>query len=124
MAFEILLYIGAIIVIFWGISHLMFTVGVVKNFGEISKNNRLVITMEWIMEGLLMIFIGLLIVLITILGGASNPVSIYVYWISAIMLFIMAIVSILTGARVNFPPYRLCPIIFTLSAILILIGSL
>ena len=124
MAFEILLYIGAIIVIFWGISHLMFTVGVVKNFGEISKNNRLVITMEWIMEGLLMIFISLLIVLITILGGASNPVSIYVYWISAIMLFIMAIVSILTGARVNFPPYRLCPIIFTLSAILILIGSL
>ncbi len=65
-----------------------------------------------------------IIILITILGGTSNPVSVYVYWISSIMLFIMAIVSILTGARINFPPYRLCPIIFTLSAILILIGSL
>ena len=124
MSFEILIHIGAIMVIFWGIAHLISTMGVIKNFGEISRDNRLIITMEWIMEGLTMIFIGLLIIIITLLGGASNPVSIYVYWISIVMLFIMAIVSLLTGARVNFPPYRLCPIIFTTSAILIIIGIL
>jgi len=124
MSFEILIHIGAIMVIFWGIAHLISTMGVIKNFGEISRDNRLIITMEWIMEGLTMIFIGLLITLITLLGGASNPVSIYVYWISIVMLFIMAIVSLLTGARVNFPPYRMCPIIFSVSAILIVIGIL
>ena len=124
MAIIILIFIGAIAVIFWGIAHLIFTKGVVKDFGDISKNNRLIITMEWIMEGLTMIFIGLLVILITLLGGINNIISIYVYWISSVMLLIMAVVSLLTGARVNFPPYRLCPIIFTASAVLIIIGSL
>jgi len=124
MSLEILIYIGAIMVIFWGIAHLISTMGAIKNFGEISRDNRLIITMEWIMEGLTMIFIGLLLTIITLLGGTSNLISIYVYWISIVMLFIMAIVSLLTGARVNFIPYRLCPIIFSVTAILIIIGTL
>ena len=54
----ILLFIGAIAVTFWGVAHLLFTKGVVTDFGDISKENKLIITMEWIMEGLLLIFIG------------------------------------------------------------------
>ena len=124
MANLILLFIGAIALTFWGVSHLIFTKGVVKDFGDISKDNKLIITMEWIMEGLLMIFIGQLVLVITLIGGANNVLSMYVYWLCSIMLIIMAVVSLMTGARVNFPPYRLCPVIFTAAAVLIIIGSL
>ena len=120
----ILLLIGAIAVTFWGLAHLVFTKGVVNDFGDISKDNKLIITMEWIMEGLLMILIGILVLIIVLIGGANNTISLYVYWVCAILLIIMAVVSLLTGARVNFPPYRLCPVIFTAAAVLIIIGSL
>jgi len=124
MAHLILLLIGGIAVTLWGVAHLIFTKGVVKDFGDISKDNKLIITMEWIMEGLLMIFIGLFLLIITLIGGANNVLSMYVYWLCSIMLIIMAVVSLMTGARVNFPPYRLCPVIFTVVAVLIIIGSL
>jgi hypothetical protein len=38
------------------------------------------------------------------------------------MLVVMAIISLFTGFKINFLPYRLCPIIFTGSAILIFLG--
>ena len=123
MALEILIYIGAILTIFWGISHLFPTKTVVKDFGEISQDNKWIITMEWVNEGLTLIFIGILNLIITAVG-LQNTISILVYWISAIMLFSMAVLSLFTGARINFIPYRLCPVIFSISAILILIGSI
>lgn len=55
---QILAYIGAAFVAFWGISHLFPTKNVVAGFGEISEDNRHIITMEWITEGLALIFIG------------------------------------------------------------------
>jgi hypothetical protein len=36
----------------------------------------------------------------------------------------MAIVSVFTGFKIHFLPFRLCPLIFTLSAILISVGWL
>ncbi|MFW9827927.1 MAG: hypothetical protein ACFFEY_10060 [Candidatus Thorarchaeota archaeon] len=119
----ILISIGAILTMLWGISHLFPTKNVVKDFGEISQDNKYIITMEWIIEGMTLIFIGLLVLLITLLGGASNVLSTYVNIISSLMLFALAILSIFTGFKVNFVPFKLCPFIFTVSGILILIGS-
>ena len=59
MANDILLYIGSTAIILWGITHIIFTKGVVSGFDPISKDNKLVIKMEWIAEGLTLIFIGL-----------------------------------------------------------------
>jgi hypothetical protein len=39
------------------------------------------------------------------------------------MLNILSVISLFTGFKVNFLPYRLCPLIFTGSAILILLGA-
>ena len=78
MANIILLLIGAIAVTFWGLAHLIFTKGVVNDFGDISKDNKLIITMEWIVEGMALIFIGLLVILVTFLGGTGNIVTFYV----------------------------------------------
>jgi hypothetical protein len=119
----IVILIGAILTILWGISHLFPIKNVVKDFGEISQDNKYIITMEWIIEGMTLIFIGLLVLLIILLDGSGNVLSIYVNIISSTMLFSLAILSIFTGFKVNFIPFKLCPFIFTVSGILILIGS-
>ena len=122
MVNTILIIIGAILTILWGSIHLFPTSNVVKGYGDISQDNKRIIKMEWINEGLTLMFIGALNSLIAIFVPINLASSI-VYWTSSAMLFIMAIMSLMTGARINFIPYRLCPVIFTGSGLLILIGS-
>ena len=42
------LYVGAGLTALWGIAHLVPTKSVVDGFGDISEDNRHIITMEWI----------------------------------------------------------------------------
>ena len=119
----ILLYIGSIVITLWGIAHIVPTKSVVTGFGSISEDNRRIITMEWIAEGLTLCFIGLLVLFITIVEGLQNPVSIIVYRISAVMLFIMAGLTQLTGARTSIVPIKICPVIKTAVAIFFFLGS-
>lgn len=116
---EILLYIGGILPVFWGVTHLFPTRSVVSGFGEISKDNRRIIAMEWINEGFTLIFIGALVILNTIMGFHLS----LVYWLSATMLFSMALLSLATGAQTSQLPFKLCPVIFSSAAILILLGA-
>jgi hypothetical protein len=91
MITDALLYIGSIIVIGWGIAHIIPAKVVVKGFGAISEENEKIILMEWVAEGLTLCFIGVLVLLTGILGGTTNSVSRIVFRISAGMLLIMAI---------------------------------
>lgn len=119
---NILLYAGSIIVTIWGVAHLFPTKSVVDGFWPISKDNRRIITMEWIMEGLTLCFLGVLVFLVTILEGPQNAVSKIVFFASSAMLIVMAVVSLFTGARASFIVYKLCPPIFLISAVLIFLG--
>ena len=105
----------------WGISHLFPTAGVVKDFGDISSNNKLIITMEWIVEGVSLIFLGLLTIIVTKTDNESKLAR-NVYISIVTMLFALAIVSLFTGFRIDFLPFKLCPVIFSTSAILIIVG--
>ena len=118
----VLLYVGAGLTAIWGIAHLFPTSSVVKGFGEISADNKKIITMEWIVEGVSLIFIGTLVALVTVVNPL-NDVSLAVYACSTICLIVLALVSIFTGFKVKFLPFRLCPFIFTISAALILVGT-
>ena len=121
---SILLYFGAFSAILWGTAHLFPTKNVVKGFGEISEDNKNIITMEWIIEGLALIFVGLLIFFTTLEGERKSAIFEIVGISSAAMLFSMAVISFFTGFRVRFLPYRLCPLIFLISGISILFGTL
>jgi len=123
VANAILLYIGAGVITLWGIAHIVPIKSVVSGFGEISKDNQRIITMEWIAEGLTMIFIGLLVLLVTILAGPQNQASRIVYWASAAMLVVMAILTALTGARTSIVPIKICPAVKIAVAILFVLGS-
>lgn len=122
MVKKLLVIIGGLLNIAWGVAHLLPTNSVVEGFGNISLNNQRIILMEWINEGLTLIFIGLLVFFITILNKEYSRANKIVYTTAAVMLFSMAILSFFTGFRIDFIPFRLCPIIFTGSGLLILQG--
>ena len=116
-------FLSGTLTIIWGIAHLFPTKNVVKNFGDISIDNKRIITMEWIIEGISLIFIGMLTILITAIDR-SLFLSHILYATIIGILVTLSIVSFFTGFRVKFLPYKLCPVIFLTSAILILLGLL
>ena len=119
---QILLYLGSFFLFFWGIAHLFPTKSVVEGFGNISLDNRRIITMEWIIEGLALIFIAVVVASVTYLDYTS-VISRTVYWLSFVMLNTLSVVSLFTGFKVNFLPFKLCPVIFTTASVLIAVGS-
>ncbi len=123
MANSLLFWIGSSIPIVWGIAHLFPTGSIVKGFGSISEDNRRIITMEWIAEGVALIFIGSVALIATIVEPTA-PVSTALYWACVAGLNVLSIVSLFTGFRIRFLPFRLCPAIFTGSSVLIVLGLL
>ncbi len=119
---NVLLYLGAALTGVWGITHLFPTRGVVAGFGDISDDNRQIITMEWIVEGVSLAFVGVLVAVVTAIDPRA-AVSKAVYVVSALELLVLALVSLFTGFKVKFLPFKLCPFIFTASAILFLVGA-
>lgn len=124
MTLNILLYIGSILIIVWGIGHIVPTKNVVNGFGDLSEDNRRIITMEWIAEGLTLIFIGMLALFITYFGGSGDQLSVYIYGLSASMLLALAVLSAFTGARTSILPMKMCPFVKTSVAVLFVLGIL
>jgi CHASE2 domain-containing sensor protein len=116
-----LLYTAGSLTLLWGISHLFATAGVVRDFGEISTANKLIITMEWIVEGMTLLFLGLLTLIVT-KTDTESKLARNVYIAIVIMLFSLSVVSLFTGFKIDFFPFKLCPLIFSISAVLIIIG--
>ncbi len=104
----------------WGIAHLLPTRNVVAGFGTLSKDNRLVITQEWIAEGITLTFLGGLIGLVTAVDRVSNPIVTAVYGLAAGMLLVMAILTAVTGARGSVVFFKICPVVKTVAAVLLL----
>jgi len=119
----VLIIIGATLSILWGTAHLFPTKGVVRDFGDISKDNQRILIMEWIGEGMTLIFIGVLLILTTVFTCEPGKLNLVVNIVSASMLVAMAVLSLFTGYRVKFIVYKLCPVIFLSAASLILIGT-
>lgn len=117
-----LLYAGGALTVMWGVAHLFPTRSVVAGFGEVSVDNRHIITMEWVVEGVALIFMGLLVILVNTVDPVSG-ITRLVNLLTSVGLLTLAAVSLFTGFRVAFLPFKLCPVIFTLSAVLILIGG-
>jgi hypothetical protein len=119
---EALLYAASVLTGLWGIAHLLPTKSVVRGFDELTVDNKHIITMEWILEGVALIFIGALVATATAVDGTTT-VTRSVYVILATGLLVFAVVSFFTGFRVKFLPFRLCPFIFTTSSVLTLFGG-
>ena len=119
-----LLYIGSVVIILWGIAHLIPTKSIIAGFNNISDDNMYIITMEWIAEGLAIIFAGMVVLVPLILYGADNSVVLTISTVSAVMLVVMAVLSLFTGYRTSIIPMKICPFVKTFVAVLFLLGSL
>ena len=119
---DALLYVASVLTGLWGIAHLFATRGVVAGFGELTADNRRIITMEWIVEGVALISTAAFVAAATAIDSQAT-VSSAVYAVAMTTLLVLALVSLFTGFRVAFLPFRLCPLIFALSAVLIGLGA-
>ena len=54
----ILLWSGGAVILIWGIAHIVPARAVVAGFGDLSYDNRKIILMEWVAEGLALSFFG------------------------------------------------------------------
>ena len=119
----VVLLVGSLIITVWGIAHLFPTRSIVNGFGPISVDNRRIIKMEWIAEGLTLCFIGVLVLLVTSFAGPRNLVSVLVYQAAAWMLVVMAVLTFVTGAKTSITPIKVCPLVKSIVAILLFMGS-
>jgi len=120
---DILLYIGSALIIVWGIAHIIPTKSIVSGFGPISEDNKKIITMESIAEGITLCFIGALVLLVTRLADSQSQAAHIVYLACAAMLIIIAVLTALTGARTSILPYKICPGVKAVVAILFILGT-
>jgi hypothetical protein len=105
----------------WGVAHLFPVRAIVSGFGDIGTENRRVITMEWIFEGVTLIFAGTLTAAVSLVGDDNSATA--VFTATAALLIVMAVISLLTAGRNTFIAYRLCAPIFLASAILLLAAA-
>jgi len=121
---SVLIYAGSLVITVWGVGHLLATRSVVTGFGSISSDNRRIITMEWILEGLALCFLGVLAASLVASGNSQNSAGRMVLWLCSAMLILMGGVSAATGARTSIGPMRACPIVKGSVAGLLVAGNL
>jgi hypothetical protein len=118
-----LLYIGSAVIFLWGVGHLAPTKNVVAGFGEISSDNTKIITMEWLIEGLTLCFLGVLVALFVSILGPVDAATNLVARAAGAMLLLLATVSAFTGARTAVLPMKLCPFIKSAVALAFLVAT-
>lgn len=137
MVRDILLSLGAILIISCGSIHILLTKSVINGFTNMSEGNKKVTSMEWIVEGLTLYFIGILVLIITYSGLTEEFVSKVVLGASFVLLLIMVILSLMTVLNLRIDDLTLkpnmkkiifihlkgCPIIKFTSGILFLLAN-
>lgn len=119
---EAALYLASSLIAIWGIAHLFATRSVVAGFGELMPDNRRIITMEWIVEGVALISLACFVAAATALQFEAAATTV-VDGIAIGTLVALAVVSVFTGFRIAFLPFRMCPLVFAVSAALIAWGA-
>ncbi len=119
----VLAYVAAGFVGLWGVAHVLPTARVVRGFSDTSRDNRLVITQEWIAEGMTMWFIAAVVVIAAALGGSHRAFVDWIYRASAIMLIALAALTAVTGARTPVVFFKICPVLQSAAAVALVAAS-
>ncbi len=120
---DVLALIAAGLVFLWGVSHIIPTRQVVAGFGDISEDNRLIITMEWVAEGLSFIFVAALIVAVTWSGDTPEAAEDLVYRVASGFLIAIGAWTAMTGARTGVIWFKACPVVMSVCSGLLITAS-
>jgi hypothetical protein len=118
-----LVYIAAAAVALWGVAHAVPTHQVLAGFEPIKPDNRRVLLQEWLAEAFTMWGIAALLVVVTAIGGSGASISIWSYRTAAGLLVALAGLTALTGARTPVMWFKVCPVLLSASAVLLLVAS-
>ncbi len=118
----VLAYVAAGVVALWGVAHVLPTAKVVAGYAH-PRDNRLVITQEWIAEAMTMWLVAAIVVVTTVLGGSQPALVDWIYRISAAALFAIAALTAVTGARTAVIFFKVCPALLSATAVLLLVAS-
>ena len=118
-----LAYIGSVAITIWGVAHIVPTRSVVAGFGELSDDNRRILIMEWVAEGLALCFVGVFAFLVAIFLGTDGFGAKLIYRALGAFLLLMAFWTLITGARTANAVFRICPIVKGSVAVLFFIAS-
>ena len=120
----VLAYSGAALVALWGVAHAIPTRQVLAGFEPITPDNRRVLLQEWLAEAFTMWGIAGMIVTVTVVAGARADASQWVYRASAILLLALAGLTTFTGARTRVIWLKICPVLLSVSAVLLVTASM
>jgi hypothetical protein len=121
---DVVAYIAAAIVGLWGLAHAVPTREVIEGFEPISTDNRRIVLQEWVAEAFTMWGIAALIIAVTAVGGTHSDTAHWVYRVVAGLLVALAALTAVTGARTAVVWFKVCPVLLTGSAALLLAVSL
>ena len=116
--------LAAALVAVWGVAHAIPTRRVLAGFRPITQDNRRVLLQEWLAEAFTMWGLAGIIVAVTIVSGAGSHASEWVYRVAAVLLLALAVLTSLTGARTPVIWFKICPVLLTVSAVLLVVASL
>ncbi len=114
-----LAYGAATLVALWGVAHTVPTRKVLEGFGPISADNRRILLQEWLAEALTMWGVACVVIAVTVVVGADAAASHWVYGAAAGLLVALAVLTAVTGARTPVIWFKICPVLLTVSAILL-----
>ena len=120
----VLAYAAGGLVTLWGVAHVIPTRRVLASFDPISSDNRRVILQEWLAEALTMWGMATVVVVVTVVAGARADATEWVYRATALLLVSLAGLTALTGARTHVIWFKICPVLLTASAGLLVAASL
>ena len=118
-----LAYVAAALIGVWGVAHALPTRQVVAGFGPIGRDNRRILLQEWLAEAITMWGLAALVIVVTALEGAGSDAAHGVYRVVAGFLIALAALTAMTGARTSVVWFKICPVLLTGSAVLLLLAS-
>lgn len=108
----------------WGVSQILPTKSVVAGFENLTNDNRYIITMEWVADGLSFIFVAALIGAVTWSSGATEVAQALLYRVSAGFLIAVGVWTAMTGARTGVIWFKMCPVVMAITSGLLVVASL
>lgn len=120
----LLILVGSAIVIAWGVAHIIPTGAVVRSFGVIPADSRRIIIMEWVAEGLALVFLGVLALVMALAAAPPDASATLVLRLDAGALLVFALWTLVAGFRTAVLPIRICPLVLTIAAVLLIAGTL
>jgi hypothetical protein len=119
----VLAYLSAVLITAWGTAHAIPTRQVLAGFNPITPDNRRIIQQEWLAEAFTMWGLAAVIIAATAAGGTTADIRAWVYRAVSAVLIALAVLTALTGARTPVIWFKICPVLLSVTAALLLTAS-